>query len=87
MDPFGRSSDTGTPFRIWSSIGTSGASNVTPLTSNSRLVWVDASITALSYPENAHQIKCNTQVDIDVGAAGEGISRLNRKALCIERRD
>jgi hypothetical protein len=59
MDPFGRSCDGGTPFSIWSSIGTSGERYVKPLTSNCNVVWVDASITAFSYPENAHKIKFN----------------------------
>jgi len=59
MDPFGRRADAGTPFRIWSSTGTSCDLNVTLLTSNSRLVWIDASITAFSYTENAHKIKFN----------------------------
>ena len=63
MDPFGRRFDGDTPFIIWSSTGTSGDLNVTPLTVNTGfgIFWAGASITAFSpsHTENAHSIKYN----------------------------
>ena len=61
MDPFGRRSDGCTPFRIWSSTGTSGDLNVALLMKNrgSAVLWADGSITAFSNIDNAHKIKHN----------------------------